>query len=103
MNTDQQESLLDDLQGLLEEQMKMARKSDFRRVEQLTAQADRVVERIGKTKIFNQPEFNTQREHLTKLYKKLQLILTASKDSVAGQLKQVSNVRKTLRKYRDNS
>ena len=103
MKTDEQMHLLDNLQSLLEKQIEMARKSDFRRVEALAEQADPIIEEIVKTNAFEQPGIDLQRGHLTKLYKKLELILTAGKDSVGRQLRQVGNVRKTLRAYRNNS
>ncbi len=102
MKADEQMRLLDNLQSLLEKQIEMARRSNLRRVEALAEQADSVVEQIVKTKTFDQPEFDGRREHLTKLYKKLQLILAAGKASVEGQLRQVGNVRKTLHAYRNN-
>jgi len=102
MSTDKQIYMLDELQSLLEKQIEMARRSNLSRVEALAEQADSVVEKIVKTKTFDQPEFDGQRKHLVKLYKKLQLILAAGKDSVSRQLSQVGNVRKTLKAYRDN-
>ena len=103
MNADEQTHLLDNLQSLLETQIEMARKGNLRRVEALAEQADSVVEKIVKTKTFDQPGSDGRREHLTKLYKKLELILAAGKDSVGRQLRQVGNVRKTLHAYRNNS
>lgn len=102
MSTDEKIHLLDNLQNLLETQIEMARRSNLRRVEALAEQADSVVEKITKAKPFDQPEFDGRCEHLTELYKKLQLILAAGKDSVGRQLRQVSNARKTLKTYRNN-
>jgi len=102
VNADEQTHLLDNLQSLLETQIEMARKGNLRRVEALAEQADSVVEKIVKTKTFDQPGSDGRREHLTKLYKKLELILAAGKDSVGRQLRQVGNVRKTLHAYRNN-
>ena len=99
---DKQTHLFDDLQSLLEKQIEMARTSNFRRVEALAEQAGSIVEEIVKTKAFEQPEFGSRREHLTKLYKKLELIFAARKDSIGKELKQVGNVRKTLKAYRNN-
>jgi hypothetical protein len=103
VKADEQMRLLDNLQSLLEKQIEMARRGNFRRVEVLAEQADSIVEKIVKIKPFEQPEFDARRKHLTKLYEKLQLILAAGKDSVGRQLRQVGNVRKTLHAYRNNS
>jgi hypothetical protein len=99
VNTEEQTLLLDNLQSLLEKQIEMARRSDFRCVEMLAEQANCIVEEIAKAKCFEKPEFDGRREHLTKLYKKLELMLTCGKDSVGSQLRQVDNVRKTLDVY----
>ena len=103
MNADEYIRRLDNLQSLLEKQIEMARKGNFRRVETLTEQTDSVVEKIVKTKILDQPEFDNQRKYMVKLYERLQLILTAGKDSVGRQLQQVGSGKKTLHVYRNNS
>ena len=102
MNADEQTHLLDNLQSLLEKQIEMARKGNFRRVEALAEQASSIVEKIVKIKPFGHPEFDGWRKHLLKLYKKLELTLAAGKDSVAKQLRQAGNTRKTLKAYRNN-
>jgi len=100
VNNDGQMRLLDDLQGLLEKQIEMARKGNLRRVEALAAQADSIVAGIVQTRVLQQPEFDDRREHLTKLYKKLELVLAAGKDAVGRQLRRVGSGRKTLQAYR---
>ena len=69
VKADEQVHLLDNLQSLLEEQIEMARRSNFHRVEALAGQADSIVEKIVKTKVLEHPRFDSRREHLTKLYK----------------------------------
>lgn len=101
MNTDEQVRLLDDLQGLLEKQIEMARRGNLRRVEALAEQADSIVARIVQAGVFEQPEFDGRREHLTKLYKQLELMLVADKDAVNRQLRRVGNGKKTLQAYRE--
>jgi len=103
VNADEQIGLLDNLQSLLEKQIEMARRSNFRCVEALAEQADSVIEKIVKINPFDQPELDGQRKQLVKLYKKLELILAAGKDSVGRQLRQMGNVRKTFKAYRNNS
>lgn len=102
MNTDEQSCMLDDLQSLLENQIERARRSDLRRVEALAEQADSIVARIVKTKALEQPEFDGRREHLTRLYKKLELILATGKEAVGKQLRQVGSGRRTLQAYRNS-
>ncbi len=102
MNEDGQMRLLNDLQGLLEKQIEMARRGNLRRVEALAEQADSIVARIVQARVFEQPEFDGRREHLTRLYKKLELILATGKDAVGKQLRQVGSGRRTLQAYRNS-
>lgn len=102
MNTDEHMYLLDNLQSLLEKQTEVARRGDFGRVEVLAEQAGSVVEKIVKIKTFDQPEFDDRRKHLVKLYKKLELMLAAGKASVGKQLRQIGNVKKTIKVYHNS-
>jgi len=94
---------LEDLQTLLENQIEMLRKSNFSAVEALAEKAELLVREIVKTKEFEQPKFAEKRNQVMKLYKTMELMAEAGKDSVAKQLKQVANGKKTLRKYRNMS
>jgi hypothetical protein len=100
VNKDEQMRLLDDLQGLLEKQMEMVRRGNLRRVEALAEQANSIVARIVQTRMLEHPEFDGRRENLTKLYKKLELMLATGKDAVNRQIRRVGSGRKTLQAYR---
>ena len=100
MDADNQAHLLDNLQGLLEEQIQMVRRSNLRQVEALAEQAESVVEKIAAAKTSAPEELNSRREHLIKLYKKLELMLNARKDYFRRQLQQIAEGRKTLKAYR---
>ena len=50
MKANERMYLLDNLRSLLDKQIEMARRSDFRRVEALAEQAGAVVEKIVKTR-----------------------------------------------------
>ncbi len=95
--------LLDSLKNLLEKQIEMVRKSNFRRVEELAAQADSIVAKIIGTKTFERSEFDTARNNISSLYKRLELILITGEDSVKKQLRQVSDGRKMLQTYGDSA
>lgn len=103
MNAVEQICPLDNLQTLLENQIEMLRKSNFSAVEALSQKAELLVIEIVKTKEFEQPKFAENRNQVMKLYKTMELMAEAGKDSVAKQLKQVVNGKKTLRKYRNMS
>lgn len=99
MSADEQKRLLDNLQSLLEKQIELARKSNFHGVEMLAEQAGTAIEKITKMEPSGQPDSENRREHLLKLYKKLELMLAAEKTSVKRQQNQVDNARKVLSAY----
>lgn len=103
MNTGGHMLLLDNLQNLLEKQIEMARKSNFRCLEELAMQSESIVEEIIGTKTFEGSEFDVARNNISELYKKLELILVAAQDSVKKQQRQVSEGRKTLQAYSDST
>jgi hypothetical protein len=100
---EEQKQLYDNLQSLLEKQIELARKGDYRHVEILAEQAAPAIEKIVKIKPSDQPEFDDRRKHLIKLYEKLELMLEVEKVSVGRQQRQVDNVRKLLTAYRNSS
>jgi hypothetical protein len=102
VNADEQSHLLDNLQSLLEKQIEMARKGNFRHVEVLAEQAAPAIEKKAKIKSFGRPEFDERRKHLVKLYQKLELMFEVEKASVGRQQKQVDNVQKILKAYRNS-
>jgi hypothetical protein len=101
VNEDERLSLLDNLRLLLEKQIEMARIGDFHAVEDLVEQAGSIIDEISKTNCHQRPQFISQREHITGLYKKLELMLASTKDSISKQLSQAGNVLKTLDVYRN--
>jgi hypothetical protein len=102
VKTEQQKQLYDNLQSLLEKQIELARKGDYRHVELLAEQAAPAIEKIVKIKPSGQPEFDDRRRHLVKLYQKLELMLEAEKASVERQQGQVDNARRILTAYRNS-
>jgi len=102
MSTDKQIHLLDGLQSLLEKQIELARRSNFRKVEALAEQAGSIIGEIVRTKVLEQAEFRQQGKHLAKLYRQLTLMLAAEKEHLSGQLQRVSKGKKILEAYRNN-
>ena len=106
MSTDTVETkthLLDRLQSLLERQIELVRRGEYRTSEALTEQSDLVVDELLRTKAFEQTQLDEQREHLAKLYRELTLMVAAEKDRFGKQLQQISQGRKTLKLYRGHS
>ena len=108
-NTDTEEQVsrvsttLDDLEGLLEKQIEMVRRSDFRGVEELAERADSIMREITGTKVFERAEFSEQRERLTQLYRQLTLMVAAEEDQVGRQLRRVREGRRVLEAYRQGT
>lgn len=105
MSNDEQINILDELQGLLEMQLKLARRGNSagKKIEVLSKQADLLVEKITQAGILNRPEFKNQRENLKKLYEDLNLAVTAQRAETAEKLSQVRRGRKIVETYRGNS
>lgn len=99
-----QTCLLDELQSVLEEQIRLARQGNPpQRIELLGEQANSLVEKIDEAGLFESNEFRNRREHLTKLYGDLYLALTVQKDEASKELMKVRNSRKALKAYRNNT
>jgi hypothetical protein len=94
--------LLDDLQGLLERQTKLAQQGKIGDVQLLSKQACPVVERIAETGILELPKFKNRREQLQKLYEDLCLTITAQEADITEKLRQIGKAKKTVRAYRSN-
>ena len=104
MTTDEQIHVLDELQSLLEEQIKLAQRGNAAssRIEVLSKQADSLVGKIAQSGILESAEFKNRREHLKKLYHTLCLAITAQKADTFAKLNQVRRGKKTIETYRGN-
>ncbi len=100
MSTDKQIYLLDELQSLLEKQMKLAQQGNISGVEVLSKQANSLVGKIAQTGVLELREFKKRRERLQKLYDSLLLAITAQRAEAAGELNRVRKGRKTIETYR---
>ncbi len=104
MSTLKQIHVLDELQSLLEEQIKLAQRGNAasRRIEVLSNQADALVGKIAQSGMLESSEFKNRREHLKKLYDTLCLAITAQKADMAAKLNQVRRGKKTIGTYRSS-
>lgn len=93
---------LDDLQTLLKKQIEMAKKGNYRNLENLAQETGNIIEQIVKTKNLHQPDFKNKFDDIAKLYNKLQLMLAGEKSNLSTRLKKITNVRKTLTAYSTN-
>jgi len=102
MSTDKQTHLLDDLQSLLEKQIKLAQQGNISGVEVLSKQANSLVGKIAQTGILELREFKKRRERLQKLYDSLLLAITAHRADISEKLNRVRKGKKTIKTYHSN-
>jgi hypothetical protein len=104
MSTGKQTSMPDELQGLLEQQLELARQGNFagEQIDVLCRQADRLVKEITQAGILERPEFESQKKKLKKSYEDLHLVLTAQRADTAEKLSHVRQGRKIVETYRGN-
>jgi len=91
--------VLQNLQALLEKQIKLAGHGNIRNVEAVVNQADSIVTEIIDSGMLERPEFQAQREQLQKLYKDLLLVLTTQKVETAERLDCFRRTRKAIKTY----
>jgi hypothetical protein len=99
---DKQINLLDDLQNLLERQIKSASQNNISEVEALSKQADCLIEKISQTRILEQAEFKERRRQLQKLYDRLHLAIATQQAETTEHLSWVRRGKKTIEAYRKN-
>jgi vacuolar-type H+-ATPase subunit H len=92
----------DSLEQLLQKQIEMAETGNYKAVEKFAIEADCEIKKILTNKPTQIPDFENKRKNILKMYKKLELMLSAEKENVKGQQKTVDNVRKTLSAYQTN-
>jgi uncharacterized protein (DUF1919 family) len=105
MSTDKHLSMLDELQNLLEIQLKLAHEGNSAggQMYVLGMQADLLVEKIVQAGILERPEFKSQKGKLKKSYEDLHLAITAQRADTAEKLGQVRRGRKIVGTYRGNN
>ena len=104
MSTDKEIYMLDELQGLLEMQLKLAYQGNSagKQIEVLGRRADWLVETITQAGILERPEFESQKKKLKRSYEDLHLAITAQRTDVGEELSRVRKGRKTIATYRGN-
>ena len=103
MTTDNM-SMLNELQSLLKKQLKLAHQGNSagEQIEVMGKQADILVRKIAQQGILEQPEFESQKNKLQKLYEDLHLALTAQKAETNEQISHVRSGRRIVETYRKN-
>jgi hypothetical protein len=101
---DEKHYLLDELQSLLEEQIRLTHRGNLpnKHFELLSRKTVLIVEKITQAKILQRPEFENRRKHLQKLYQQLSLIIAAQKADITKRINRVRKVKKTMGVYRND-
>jgi hypothetical protein len=102
MKNEQEIRLLEELANILAKQIELARHGQIEELEKLVCNNEQVAIKIMTARLLERPEHDGWRKRLTGLYKDLELMLSAQKDAVAGQLKSIHLGKKTLTAYRSN-
>lgn len=90
------------LESLLEKQIQLARRDRYRDVEAFAEKTSSLLKEITENKPADTPDFRQKYNHILQLYKELELILSAEKQSVRQRQQKAGNVRKTMEVYRSN-
>lgn len=99
---DKSTQLLDELQDVLEKQIKLAQQGNLSEFEVLSGEADDLVGQIARSGILKRPEFEARHDTLEKLYRNLCLAVSSQKADTREKLGQVRKGKKTVKAYRSS-
>lgn len=102
MSFDEKIKLLDELQDLLERQIKLARQNCIGEIEVLSERANGLAARIAQSGILESGEFKNRRRQLRKLYEDLYMSITAQRADISEKLKRVRKGKRTIGAYRNS-
>ena len=94
--------LLDELQGLLERQVRVARQGNLATMAVLMEEADAVVAKVVRLGVNSTPEFEQRRGALESLFDTLSLVLTTARSDVDDEIKRMRRGKNVLGTYRRN-
>ncbi len=93
-------ALLDELESLLNEQIKSVRKGDFSKSEALTEKTGRLVDELSQIDVSERSDLRERFKGLVKSYRTVIFSFAAEKDRIEKQLQKIGRGRKTLQAYR---
>jgi len=104
MSANKHISMLDELQNLLEMQLKLVHEGNSagKQMDDLCSRTDLLVEKIVQAGILNLAELQREREELRKRYQSLCLGIATQKDNVSKKLNRIRKGRKVLGTYHGN-
>jgi hypothetical protein len=102
MSFDEQINLLDELQDLLERQIKLARQNCIGEIEVLSERANCLAAKIAQSGIVESGEFKNRRQQLRRLYEDLYMSITAQRADISEKLRRVRKGKRTIKAYRNS-
>ena len=96
-----QQSILDELESSLIEQLKLARKGELRGIEDLTARTQEIIGQLGSISPAALTEQHSQCERIRELYRQLTLGLAAQRQEVTVKLGAMRKGKGALGAYRN--
>jgi hypothetical protein len=91
---------LDELQRLLEQQVRLLRRGSIMGLEELSERTDALVAQVAGTKLTRSSAFMARKPRLERLYRELSLTLAAQQREVGNALHTIRRGKKTVRAYR---
>ena len=101
MNADEGMKLFNEIENLLKKQIELSRRGSYGKVMELACKCEALVARTAEAGLREKPEYKTTVDRLAGLYNDLQILLSTQRDEVAGQLRTISDGKKTLAMYRE--
>ncbi len=102
MDTQAQKQLFAELEGLLKDQVELARQDRPAELEVLAEQAQGIVDKLKQAGAFEPARFEAERQRLRGLYDRLRLTLGSQMDQIGQELSRVRKGRKTIGAYRQD-
>ena len=97
--SDEHLRLLDELRRLLNRQIVMVRKGDYRESETLLSESGRIVDELIGISASEPIKLRKQFEQVAESYRQIILMVEVEKNRLETQLQQVGQARKTLKVY----
>ena len=94
--------LVDELEKSLNEQIKLNRQFMVDKAMEKANSCASLMATIKKEKVLDMPEFSAKKKTIKRLYKDLELVITANHQEVAIKLEQIRNAKKALSAYSKN-
>ena len=90
------------LQEVLEKQIELVRSDNYSELEDVSQQAQVLVEQLVQAGITDRPEFDAQKQQLSRLYNQLLLSVSSRKSQIGKDLSRFRLAGSVLKRYQEN-